>query len=101
RLMIEHEAYGLGVDIDATPVLFDTVPGAREGNIRADSARPETISYMQRHGYPRIFAAEKWQGSVEDGVAFLRQFEEIVIHPRCPHTFEESRLWSYKKDRLT
>jgi phage terminase large subunit len=101
RLMIEHEAYGLGVDIDATPEMFDKVPGAREGNIRADSARPETISYMQRHGYPRIFGAEKWQGSVEDGVAFLRQFEEIVIHPRCVHTFEESRLWSYKKDRLT
>ncbi len=56
---------------------------------------------MQRHGYPNLIAAEKWSGSVEDGVAFLRQFERIVIHPRCPYTFEESRLWSYKKDRLT
>lgn len=100
-LMIEHEAYAVGVDIDATPALFDAVPGARAGVIRADSARPETISYMQRHGYPRIIGVEKWKGSVEDGVAFLRQFETIVIHPRCTHTFDESRLWSYKKDRLT
>jgi phage terminase large subunit len=24
-----------------------------------------------------------------------------VIHPRCIHTAEEARLYSYKKDRLT
>ena len=101
KLMIEHEAYGVGVDIDRTPELFDAVPGARVAVIRADCARPETISYMQRHGYPRVIGAEKWQGSVEDGIAFLRQFEAIVIHPRCRHTLDESRLWSYKKDRLT
>lgn len=100
-LWIEHEAYGVGVEIDATPALFDTVPGARVSTIRADNARPETISYLQRNGYSRIQAAEKWSGSVEDGIAFLRQFDRIVIHPRCKHTFDESRLWSYKKDRLT
>jgi phage terminase large subunit len=101
RLYVEHEAYGIGVDIDATPVLFDRVPGAREAVVRADSARPETISYMVRHGYRRMIAVEKWTGSVEDGVAYLRQFERIVIHPRCKHAAEEARLWSYKVDRLT
>lgn len=101
KLWIEHEAYGVGVDIDATPAMFDTVPGARGARIRADSARPETISYLQRNGYSGMYPAEKWKGSVEDGIAFLRQFEQIVIHPRCTHTFQESRLWSYKKDQLT
>lgn len=101
RLYIEHEAYGVGVDLDKLPAMFDEVPGARMSRIRADNARPETISYLQRHGYGGVFAAEKWPGSVEDGVAFLRQFAQIVIHPRCEKTFEESRLWSHKKDRLT
>jgi len=101
QLFIEHEAYGVGVDIDATPAMFDKVPGSRLVTTRADNARPETISYMQRHGYPNVVACAKWDGSVEDGVAFLRQFAKIVIHPRCRHTFEESRLWAYKKDRLT
>ena len=100
-LYVEHEAYGHGVEIDNLPALFDTVPGARQYVIRADNARPETISYMQRAGYPRVQACEKWPGSVEDGVEFLRSFERIIIHPRCVHTAKEARLWSYKIDRLT
>jgi phage terminase large subunit len=101
KLYIEYEAFGVGVDIDKTAALFDTVPRAREYNIRADSARPETISFMQQHGYPAIRGVEKWPNSVEDGVAFLRQFEQIVIHPRCAHAQQEARLYSYKVDRLT
>lgn len=100
-LHVEQEAYGVGIDIDRTADLFDRVNGARDYVIRADSARPETISYMQRHGYPRIQAAMKWPGSVEDGIAVLRSFERIVIHPSCTKAYEESRLWSYKTDRLT
>lgn len=100
-LHVEHETYGVGIDIDATPAMFDKVPGARDHIIRADSARPETISYMQRHGYSRMTGVEKWAGSVEDGIAFLRQFEKIIIHPRCIHAIEEARLYSYKTDRLS
>jgi phage terminase large subunit len=102
KLYIEAEAYGVGVEIDALPALFDAAhPQARQSITRADNARPETISYMQRHGYTRLVAADKWPGSVEDGVAFLRSFEQIVIHPNCKHTAEEARLYSYKTDRLT
>lgn len=100
-LYIEHEAYGIGVEIDNLPGMFDKVPGAREHVIRADSARPETISYMQRHEYLRVVGVEKGPGSVEDGVEHLRSYERIVIHPRCRHAAEEARLWSYKTDRLT
>lgn len=100
-LYVEREAYGVGVDIDATPALFDAVPGARVRVIRADSARPETISYVRRNGYPKIEAAEKWPGSVEDGIAFLRSFARIVVHSRCRRFAEEARLYSYKTDRLT
>ncbi len=99
-LYVEHEAYGVGVEIDETPALFDSVPGSREHVIRADSARPETISHMRRQEF-NIRPAIKGKGSVEDGVAHLRSYEKIIIHPRCQHTIEESRLWSYKTDRLT
>lgn len=102
KLYIEHEAYGVGIEIDQLPQVFDqAIPNARLFTTRADSARPETISYLQRHGYSRIVPADKWSGSVEDGVAFLRSFEQIVIHTRCRHTQEEARLWSYKTDKLT
>ena len=99
-LYVEDEAYGVGVEIDETPALFRTVPGADKHLIRADNARPETISYMNRNGL-RVEAVQKGKGSVEDGVAFLRHFERIIIHPRCKHTAQEARLWSYKTDKLT
>lgn len=101
RLYVEHEAYQLGCDVDRTPALFDHVPGAKAHVIRADSARPETISYMQAHGYPRVQAVRKWPGSVEDGISFLRGYEKLIVHPRCAHTAEELRLYSFKVDKLT
>jgi phage terminase large subunit len=100
NLYIEHEAYGVGVEITETPVLFDSVPGSRNHIIRADSARPETISYMKRQGF-NIVAVKKWPGSVEDGIAHLRGYEKIVIHPRCKYTLQEARLYSYKVDKLS
>lgn len=100
-LYVDHEAYGVGVEIDQTPALFRSVPDAERHTIRADNARPETIAFMQRHGFPRIVAAAKGAGSVEDGVEHLRSYAAIVIHPRCKHVAEEARLWSYKTDRLS
>ena len=98
-LYVEYEAYKVGCDISKTPALFDSVPGARKYVIRADSARPETISYMQQNGYPKILSVVKRKDSVEDGIAFMRAFEVIVIHPRCTHTAQECHLYSYKRDR--
>jgi phage terminase large subunit len=99
-LYVDHEAYAIGCDIDKTPALFDRVPESRKWPIYADSARPETISYMRRAGF-NISAAEKWGGSVEDGIAFLRSFERIVIHERCKHVAEEARLYKYRVDQRT
>ena len=100
RLYIEYEAYGQHTELDRMPELYDTIPGVRDWPIKADSARPETISYLKRRGF-NISAAEKWQGSVEDGIAHLRGFDEIIIHPRCKNVAREARLWSYKTDRIT
>jgi phage terminase large subunit len=100
NLYIEHEAWGIGVEIDALPSLFDEVPGSRNYTIRGDSARPETINYLQRHGF-RIVSAAKGKGSVEDGVSHLRSYEKIIVHPRCSHFIAESRAYRYKTDKLT
>jgi len=100
-LYIRHELYKAGVEINDTPKFFEGMRGTKDHVIRADSARPEIISYMRQHGYPKIQPAEKWKGSVEDGISTLRGFKEIVIHPDCPYTAQEARLWKYKRDRLT
>lgn len=98
-LYVDHEAYQVGCEIDRTPELFDTVPGTRTWTITADSARPETVSYMSRQGF-NIRKAIKGPGSLEDGVEFLKSFD-IVVHPRCTHTIDELTLYSYKIDKLT
>ena len=66
----------------------------------ADSARPETISFMKRHGYPNVIAAKKGTGSVEEGITFLQAYD-LVVHPRCQHTIDELTLYRYKTDPLT
>ena len=100
KLYIDYEAYGVGVELDETPALFRSIPGADKHILRADNSRPETISHIRKAGF-NITAADKWPGSVEDGIAFLRSFEKIIIHERCKHTNQEARLYSYKTDRLT
>ena len=57
--------------------------------------------FRARNGLPRTVSVEKWPGSVEDGVAHMRSYAEIVIHPRCKETIRETRLYSYKVDRNT
>jgi phage terminase large subunit len=114
-LYVWREVWAIGCEIDRTPALFDKLDPdwtparardpqwqsiARRIPIVADSARPETISYMQRNGYPRMTAAIKGPGSVEDGVTFLQSYD-IVIHPDCFHTIDEHKLYSYKIDNKT
>ena len=99
-LYVSRELYEHGVEIDDTPAFYDGMPGAKEHIVRADSSRPEIISYMNKHGYPRVKSVKKWDGSVKDGISKLRSFD-IVICPACRHAIDEARLWKYKRDRLT
>ena len=100
RLFCDYEAYGVGIEIEELPAFFDTVPEVRKWEIVADSARPDTISYLERAGF-RIVGAEKGKGSVEDGIEFLRSFEEIVIHPRCRGARDNFLNYKWKTDRIT
>jgi phage terminase large subunit len=101
RLYIEREAWQLHCDIDRLPALLDQIPGSRDYTIRCDSSRPETVSYLKTHGFPSVVSVDKWPDSVADGVSRMRAFEKIILHPRCEHTAEEFRLYTYKQDRLS
>lgn len=108
RLYIEYEAGKVGLENDdIADFMIARLPGVEKHAVRADSARPETISHVKSDGrgirkcLPRIVGVEKWKGSVEDGIAHLRSYREIVIHPRCTKTLHEARTYSYKVDRLT
>lgn len=102
KLYITAETGGYHVELDDTPPLVKrNIPDAHRYKIRADNARPESISYCKRNGLPFIESVEKWPGSVEDGIAWLRALDEIVVDPSCSALLEEFRLYCYKVDRLT
>lgn len=98
-LYIDHEAWEVGCEIDRTPALFDTIEQSRKWLINADSARPETVSYMRRAGF-KISGAIKGPGSIEDGIEFLKSFD-IVVHPRCKNVINELIHYSWKIDKHT
>jgi phage terminase large subunit len=100
RIYVDYEAYGLGVEINNLPALFMSIPSAEKYWMTADSSRPETISYLRNHGFPRIAPALKGARSVEEGVEFLKSYD-IVVHPRCTHVIDELTLYSYRVDPLT
>lgn len=99
-LFIDHEAYMIGCEIEQLPELFSRVPEAEKWPITCDSSRPETISYLRRHGFERVRPSIKGAKSVEEGVAFLQSYD-IVVHPRCAHVADELATYSYKLDKLT
>jgi phage terminase large subunit len=96
-----REAGKVGLELDDTAQYFiDRMPGIERHAIRADSARPESISYLKRSGLPRVEGVKKGPGSVQDGIGFLKA-SRVVIHPDCPETAREARLYSFKVDRLS
>jgi phage terminase large subunit len=100
NLYVDHEAYRIGCEVDNLPDLFMSIPEAEKWPMVADTSRPETISYLRKHGFPKIAAAIKGARSVEEGVAFLQSYD-IIVHPRCQHVIDELTLYSYKTDPLT
>lgn len=109
RLYIDYEAGRVGLELDETAdYVAARVPGIEDHTVRADSARPESISYLKRPDpdgkrkhLPRIVPVEKGKGSVEDGIAHIKSYGEVVIHTRCAEVQNEFLRYSYKVDRLS
>lgn len=100
RLFIEHAVFQKGVELDDYPQFYGQVPGSKTGRIEADCSAPATIAHVKGKGFD-IVGADKWPGSIEDGITVLKSFVEIVIHTRCTEMAEEARLYSYKIDKFT
>lgn len=103
NLYIDRESVGYHVELPhIAPMITQIMKGSESWRwkIKADAARPETISFLKNLGF-NIEGAKKWQGSVEDGIEYLRSFKKIIIHPSCTHTREEFRRYSYKIDKRT
>lgn len=64
-----------------------------------DSAEPKSIAELKEYGI-RAIAAKKGQGSVETGIKFLQDMEEIIIDPdRCPNAAREFSTYELEKDK--
>lgn len=101
-LYIEAESYGVGIENDNIgPKWKREIPECEKDEIRADNSRPETINHVRKKAHLRVEGCEKWPGSVEDGIAFIRSFERVVIKPDCKHAQFEAREYKYKIDKLT
>jgi len=100
RLYIRKDCGKVGLDLDDTAKFVkDRIDGIEKYVIRADCARPESISYLKRHGLPRIDGPAKLK--IIDGIEFIKSFDEVIIHPECKATAEEFRKYSYKVDKRT
>jgi phage terminase large subunit len=56
---------------------------------------------MRRHGYPKLIAAKKGPGSVEEGVEFMKSYDIVVDPDACPHVVDELSSYSYEIDKKT
>jgi phage terminase large subunit len=101
-LYISHEYGRTHLDINDTAKEFKkNIANFDKYPLYADSARPESISYLKKHGLPKIEGVKKWPGSVEDGIAHMKSFNMIYIHPRCVKTAQEFKNYCYKIDKNT
>jgi phage terminase large subunit len=85
--------------------LYNKLPNIKNHTVWVDSSRPETISGLKRQYLPEINThisakgVEKGQGSVEDGIEFMKSHKMINVHPCCIKLIDNFDRYSYKTDR--
>lgn len=99
KLMIEKDCGQVGLELDKTAGFINAHIGVNTSTIRADSARPESISYLKRYGLPNMIGVKKGAGSVEDGVEHIKSYDEIIIDPSCQGSIYEFDNYSYKMNK--
>lgn len=100
-LYIRNEAGDVAIELDDVARAAAAIPEFHRYDVIADSAQPAMISHVKGKGLPRIKPALKGKGSVEDGIAFIRSFRRVYIHPSCKKTLNEFETYSWKVDRAT
>lgn len=97
RLYIFHELYKVGLSNHSA---FEHIKQENGNNeqIIADSAEPKSIHELRQYGL-RMRAVKKGPDSIEYGVKFLQDLNEIIIDDiRCPETAREFLTYELEKD---
>lgn len=67
--------------------------------ITCDSAEPKSIAEFRSYGL-NVIGAKKGPDSVDYGIKFLQDLEEIIIDPvRCPNTAREFQNYELERDK--
>lgn len=98
RLYIFREIQGIGLSnrIVAQKIIQK---GYNDFEITADSAEPKSIAEMKEHGVHRIKKAKKGPGSVEHGIKWLADLEQIIIDPYCTLAAKEFPCYCLDRDK--
>lgn len=97
RLFIFYEYYKTGAKFDA---IYNAIKKENKLNefITAESAEPRSNDELRDRGL-RIHKAKKGPGSIEHGISWLQNLEEIIIDmTRCPNAAREFREYELEKD---
>lgn len=96
-LYIYYEYYKQGAKYDA---ICDAIrcENKQGGVITAESAEPRSNDELRARGF-KIISARKGPGSVEHGINWLQNLEQIVIDStRCPNTAREFMQYELEPD---
>ena len=97
RLYLFHEIHKVKLSNRAAAELIKGEAGS--ARITCDSAEPKSIDEVRGYGL-RVVGARKGPDSVEYGIKWLQDLEEIVIDPvRCPETAREFSGYELERDR--
>lgn len=98
RLYIYEEIYKVGLSNRKAFKLIQSI-NKDNGLIVADSAEPKSIAELNSYGL-RVTGAKKGPDSVEYGMKFLEDLEEIIIDSeRCPNAAKEFMNYELDRDR--
>lgn len=98
RLYIFHEYRKVGLSNKATA---EYVKKENKLNqlVICDSAEPKSINDLKQEGI-RVIGAKKGPDSIDYGIKFLQDLEEIIIdQERCPETAREFLGYEYERDQ--
>lgn len=97
RLYIYHELFKVGLS-NTQAIEHIKKENVNNDFLIADSAEPKSIHEFRQHGL-KVKAAKKGPDSIEYGVKFLQDLNEIIIdNERCPNTAREFLTYEYDTD---
>lgn len=97
ELWVCDEIYKKGMLNDESIPLVKKL--SRGSVVWCDSAEPKSIVEYRSRGI-NAYGVRKGQGSIEQGINFIKRFH-IYVHPSCKHTQDELSSYRYREDSRT